>query len=349
MTISGFSIGKHVIGKDKTFIIAEVAQAHDGSIGTAHAYIDAIAEAGADAVKFQTHIAAEESTLDEKFRVHFSYQDKTRYEYWKRMEFTKEQWKELFDHASGRGLVCLSSPFSVKAVEMLNEIGIPAWKVGSGEISTPDLFDAIIDTKKPVILSTGMSSYGEIDKITKKLNQRGVQFALFQCTSCYPVSLEDVGLNVLDVFRKRYKCPVGLSDHSGSAYPCLTAMARNADLVEVHVVIDRRLFGPDVVASITIDELAMLVRAREAIHVMDQNPVDKDTSAAGMVDTRSLFSKSVAPARKLLKGTVLERDMLMLKKPGSGILPNEKESIIGLRLRRNVSPERILQWEDIEL
>jgi N-acetylneuraminate synthase len=246
-------------------------------------------------------------------------------------------------------LVCLSSPFSVKAVEMLDEIGVPAWKVGSGEISTPDLLDAIIDTKKPVLLSTGMSSYGEIDKITKKLNQRGVQFALFQCTSCYPVSLEDIGLNVLDEFRKRYKCPVGLSDHSGSVYPCLTAMARNADLVEVHVVIDRRLFGPDVVASIAIDELAMLVRTREAIHVMDQNPVDKDAFAAGMIDTKSLSSKSVASTRKLLKGTVLERDMLMLKKPGNGILPNEKESIIGRRLRRNVSPERILQWEDIEL
>jgi N-acetylneuraminate synthase len=349
MTVDEFSIGKHKVGRGRSFIIAEVAQAHEGSLGTAHAYIDAIAGTGADAVKFQTHIAAEESTLDEKFRVSFSCQDKTRYDYWKRMEFKEDQWDGLLEHSREKGLVFLSSPFSVKAVKMLNEIGVPAWKVGSGEISTPDLLDAIIDTKKPVLLSTGMSSYGEIDKITKKLNQRGVQFALFQCTSCYPVSLEDIGLNVLDEFRKRYKCPVGLSDHSGSVYPCLTAMARNADLVEVHVVIDRRLFGPDVVASIAIDELAMLVRTREAIHVMDQNPVDKDASAADMIDTKSLFSKSVAPTRKLLKGTVLERNMLMLKKPGNGILPNEKESIIGLRLRRNVSPERILQWEDIEL
>ena len=349
MTTDGFSIGKHVIGKDKAFVIAEVAQAHDGSIGTAHAYIDAIAEAGADAVKFQTHIAADESTLDEQFRIKFSYQDKTRYDYWKRMEFTKEQWAELFEHAKRSGLVFLSSPFSVKAVEMLNEIGVPAWKVGSGEVNTQDMLDAIVGTGLPVLVSTGMSSYREIEDTTSFIRRKGIAFALFQCSSRYPASFTEVGLNVIDELRQRFRCPVGLSDHTGSVFPSLAALARGSDMIEIHVVIDRRLFGPDVAASITIDELALIVKAKDTFHTMNNHPVDKDAFARSVADTKVLFSKSMAPARMLNKGTVLESNMLMLKKPGSGILPHEIKKIIGLRLRRNVSPERILQWDDIEL
>ena len=118
-----------------TTIIAEVAQAHDGSLGMAHAYIDAIANAGADAVKFQTHIASAESTPGEPWRVKFSQQDATRYDYWKRMEFTEEQWQGLKKHADERGLKFLSSPFSVEAVELLTRVGVAAWKVASGEVS----------------------------------------------------------------------------------------------------------------------------------------------------------------------------------------------------------------------
>ena len=158
-----------------------------------------------------------------------------------------------------------------------------------------------------------------------------------------------VGLNVIDELRQRFRCPVGLSDHTGSVFPSLAALARGSDMIEIHVVIDRRLFGPDGAASITIDELALIVKAKDTFHTMNNHPVDKDAFARSVADTKVLFSKSMAPARMLNKGTVLESNMLMLKKPGSGILPHEIKKIIGLRLRRNVSPERILQWDDIEL
>ena len=343
------SIGGIPVGKgSKPIIIAEVAQSHDGSLGTAYAYIDAIADTGADIVKFQAHIASEESTLDEPFRVKFSYQDKTRYDYWKRMQFSEEQWKELVEHARKRGLIFLCSAFSVKAVEMLLRLGIPAWKVGSGEVNTPDLLEAMIKTKLPVLLSTGMSSYKEIEKVTEILNKKDTPFALFQCTSRYPAPLEEVGLNVIDEMRIRFGCPVGLSDHSGNVFPGLSAMARGADMLEVHVVFDKRVFGPDVAASITIDELAMLVKARDAIYIMDSNPVEKDKSAAYLSDLKLLFSKSVSPSRMLNKGTLLERDMLMLKKPGSGIKPHELETLIGRRLKKDVSPEKLLRSDDIE-
>src|SRR5688500_1354690 len=139
-------------------IIGEVAQAHDGSLGMAHAFIDAIAAAGADAVKFQTHIAAAESTLQEPWRVKFSRQDTTRHAYWKRMEFTEEQWVGLREHAHDRGLEFLSSPFSSEAVSLLARVGVAAWKIASGEVSNLALLEQIAATRLPVFLSSGMSS-----------------------------------------------------------------------------------------------------------------------------------------------------------------------------------------------
>src|ERR1700722_1326674 len=144
-------------------IIGEVAQAHDGSLGAAHAYIDAIAKTGANAVKFQTHIAAAESTPGEPWRVRFSYQDSSRYAYWKRMEFTEEQWLGLKRHADEKGLEFLSSPFSIEAAKMLQRVGVRAWKIASGEVSNRPLFDFIIDTRLPVMVSTGMSTIEETD------------------------------------------------------------------------------------------------------------------------------------------------------------------------------------------
>src|SRR5215467_15257875 len=144
-------------------IVAEVAQAHDGSLGTAHAFIDACARAGADAIKFQTHIASAESTPGEPWRVKFSRQDASRYDYWKRMEFTAEQWRGLAEHANERGLIFLSSAFSFAAVELLERLGMSAWKVGAGEVTNLPLLERMARTGKPVLLSSGMSTWAELD------------------------------------------------------------------------------------------------------------------------------------------------------------------------------------------
>jgi len=154
MTYEHFRIGPHVVGQGRCFIIGEIAQAHDGSLGMAHAYIDAIARAGADAVKFQTHIADAESSPQEPWRVKFSRQDATRFDYWKRMEFTREQWVGLKEHAEEKGLVFLSSPFSLQAAELLDALGMVAWKVASGEINNHALLDRMAATSKPVLLSS---------------------------------------------------------------------------------------------------------------------------------------------------------------------------------------------------
>src|SRR5262249_62163091 len=165
----------------RCLIIGEVAQTHDGSLGAAHAYIDAVAHAGADAVKFQTHIASAESTPGEPWRVKFSRQDASRYDYWKRMEFTEEHWLGLSEHANEQGLFFLSSAFSAEAVELLERVGVPAWKVGSGEVSNLPLLAKMAQTGKPVILSSGLSDWDELDSAGNCVRENRAPCARRQC------------------------------------------------------------------------------------------------------------------------------------------------------------------------
>ena len=287
------------------------------------------------------------STFDEAFRVKFSLQDTTRYDYWKRMEFTAEQWAGLSEHSGKRGLIFLSSVFSVSALEMLDRIGVPAWKLGSGEISTPDLLTAAAKTGKPLLVSTGMSTYEEIGATVAKVRGAGLGLVLFQCTTRYPNPLDRVGINVMDELRTRFDCLVGLSDHSGIPYPSLLALARGADMLEIHVAFHRGMFGPDVPASVTFDELRLICKARDAFVEMDGSPVDKDREAAELAELRRLFGKSVAPVRDLPAGTVLEASMLTLKKPGTGIAPDLIPQLVGRRLVEAVKGDRLLRLEDL--
>lgn len=329
-------------------VIGEVAQAHDGSLGMAHAFIDAIANAGADAVKFQTHIASAESTRGEPWRVKFSRQDATRYEYWKRMEFPEDQWRGLAQHARDRGLNFLSAPFSIEAVELLDRVGVPAWKIASGEINNLQMFERMAKTGLPIILSTGMSPLREIDAAVERIKAKGLPLVVLQSTSAYPCPPEKVGLNLIPFFRERYGCAVGLSDHSGTIYSGLAASTIGIDVLEVHVTLTREMFGPDVLASITTTELRYLVEGIRFIEKMRANPIDKDNLAQELAPLRSLFTKSVV-ARTLLKaGTVLCYDNLGLKKPGTGIPADKLDELIGHRLLRDLAVDEQIRETDIE-
>lgn len=332
---------------DNCLVIGEVAQAHDGSLGTAHAFIDAIAAAGANAVKFQTHIAAAESTPGEPWRVRFSPQDETRYEYWKRMEFTEAQWAGLKSHAEERGLLFLSSPFSVEAARLLDRLGMKAWKVASGEVSNPVLLDFLLATGKPVLMSTGMSPLAEIDAVAERVMGRGVPLALLQCTTAYPCPPEKIGLNLIPFFRERYGCAVGLSDHSGTIYPGLAAMALGVEVLEVHVTLSREAFGPDVPASLTTPELRQLVDGVRFLEKAMASPVDKDGMATEMEPLRRMFTKSVVAREDLPEGTVLSPEHLAVKKPGGGIPASRMTELIGGRLRRAVKVDEPLSFEDL--
>jgi len=332
----------------RCLVIGEVALTHDGSLGLAHAFVDAIANAGADAVKFQTHIAAAESTPSEPFRVKFSRQDKTRYDYWKRMEFTEEGWRGLADHARERGMLFLSSPFSIQAVELLDRIGMPLWKIASGETSNAALLERILDTGKPVLLSTGMSPIEEIDAAVARVRARNVDVGVFQCTTAYPCPPEKVGLNLIPLYRERYGCWIGLSDHSATIYPGLAAVTLGIDMLEVHVTLSREMFGPDVVASVTTQELRQLVDGIRFIERMNAHPLDKDASAKETAPLRKLFTRSLVASTDLPAGTVIAREHVAIKKPGTGLAPDRLDEIIGRRLARPVVADQLLAAEDIE-
>ena len=332
----------------RCLVIGEVALTHDGSLGLAHAFVDAIADAGADAVKFQTHIAAAESTPSEPFRVKFSRQDKTRYDYWKRMEFTEEGWRGLAEHARERGILFLSSPFSIQAVDLLERIGVPLWKIASGETSNTALLDRILDTRKPVLLSTGMSPLEEIDRAVAQVRARNADLGVFQCTTAYPCPPEKIGLNLIPFYRQRYGCWVGLSDHSATIYPGLAGAAVGMDMLEVHVALSREMFGPDVIASITTQELRQLVDGIRFIERMRAHPLDKDASAQETAPLRKLFTRSLVARASLPAGTVIEREHVLIKKPGTGLSPDRLEDVIGRRLTRPVTADQVLAAEDIE-
>jgi len=342
-------IESHLSGEvHSCLVVGEVAQTHDGSLGMAHAFIDAIANAGADAVKFQTHIAAVESTLGEPWRVKFSPQDTTRYDYWKRMEFTEEQWHGLKRHAEERGLKFLSSPFSVEAMELLTRVGVAAWKVASGEVSNVPMFERMAATGLPILLSTGMSPLSEIDAAVEQVKARELPLTVLQCTSAYPCPPEKVGLNLIPFFRERYRCAVGLSDHSGTIYPGLAAATLGIEVVEVHVTLSREMFGPDVPASVTTSELRQLVEGVRFIERMKAHPVDKDAMAQEMAPLRDLFTKSVVARVDLPAGTVLGEEHLTVKKPGTGIPANRLHKVVGKRLQRPVKANELLQEQDLE-
>ena len=346
---SSFKINSKTIGNaSKAYLIAEIAQAHDGSLGFAHAFIDAAFDAGADAVKFQTHIASAESTKSEKFRIKFSYEDQTRFDYWKRMEFTFPQWIELANHAKEKKITFLSSPFSVEAFDLLQKIEMPAWKIASGELGNEPLIDLILETKKPVLISTGLSSWSEIDSIVDLMFKNNTDFCLMQCTSKYPTPLSQIGLNIIDQFRKKYGCNVGLSDHSGSIFPPIAAITRGADLVEIHLTLDKRMFGPDVASSLTFDEFSLVSKARDSYFEMMSNPVDKDILSGELAASKRIFGRSLALEKSQLKGTIITKEHLRLKKPGGGLSYAEIDNILGSRLIRNVNSDELLTLDDFE-
>lgn len=337
-----------MLDNGKCLIIGEVGQAHDGSLGMAHSYIDAIADAGADAVKFQTHIADAESTPDEQWRTKFSPKNETRFEYWKRMEFSEEEWIGLRGHADERKIKFLSSPFSVEAVELLERVGVPAWKVASGEVFSVSMLNRMLQTKKALLLSTGMMSLQEIDETTRTIKEAGVPLALFQCTSSYPCSAKEIGLNLIPFFRERYRCPVGLSDHSGKIFPSLAAAGVGAQLIEVHVTFSRAMFGPDVSSSITLDELKTLVEGIRYTEEMLAHPVDKDGLSQRLKPMRNLFSKSLTARTAIRQGAVIREEYIVPRKPGSGIPESRISDVLGCIARRDIPENKVLSPDDLE-
>lgn len=342
-----FQIGEAWVGRDfKPFVIAEVAQAHDGSLRLAHSFIDAAKQAGADCVKFQLHLPEFESTLNEKFRVNMGGQDKDRFSYWERTNFKTNEWQELISHARQNEIEFLCSTFSVEGVEILRDLGVQAWKLPSGEMWSSELIESMMEDGSPIIASTGLASMAEIESFVKQYKGCGSALALLQCTSKYPTPIEESGINLIPEFRQ-FVCAVGLSDHSGTVFPSLAAMAMNADIIEVHATFDRGIWGPDASSSLTFEELSLLCQSRDSFDLMKKNPVDKNQVASELKMTKELFSKSLALRSDLAAETVVEEKMLTLKKPGGGIPREAISRVVGKKLKTDVASRRLLEWDDL--
>jgi N-acetylneuraminate synthase len=333
---------------NNVFVVAEIGQAHDGSVGILHSYIDAIASTGVNAIKFQVHIADAESSIYEPFRVPFSRVDKTRIDYWRRMELTESQWIEVKEHCELEGVEFLCSPFSIEAIEMLERIGVKRYKIASGEVNNHLLLESLAMCQKPLVLSSGMSSLNEIERALEVISRYHKMYALLQCTTKYPTAPEDIGLNVIDELKALFDCPVGLSDHSGSIFPSIAAVARGADIIEVHAVFDKRMFGPDTVASLTIDELKKCIEGIRFTSTMLSSRVDKSSNVefAGL---KNIFEKSLAVRKDLPKGHFLTLKDLETKKPtGHGIPASEFKRVIGKKLVKSINKYSFLKETDIE-
>lgn len=325
-------------------VIAEIGSVHDGSFGNACKLIEAAANCGVDMVKFQTHIALAETLRDAPAPGYFT--DEPRFEYFNRTGFRPEQWLQLRAHAQRFGVQFLSSPFSIEAVDLLEQIGVQGYKVASGEVTNLPLLERIAATRKPVYLSSGMSNWAEIDAALNTLKTGGPT-TLMQCSSLYPCSAEYVGLNVIGEMRVRYGLPVGFSDHTQGMAAAIAAAALGTSVVEKHFTLSRLMYGSDAPLAMEPDDFKLYCQSLREVWEILEHPVNKDDLGAYQ-DMKRIFEKSVVTAAPVKKGAVLSREHLAFKKPGDGIRADKYRQVIGRRANRDLPADYKLRAEDLE-
>jgi N,N'-diacetyllegionaminate synthase len=321
------------------FVIAEAGMNHDGSLGNAIRMAEVAAECGADAVKFQLHDASAETTRDAPSPPYFMHE--TRWEYFERTAFSDEQWRTLKHACAAAGIEFVCSAFSLEALERLESLGVARHKIPSGEVTNLDLVRAASATGKPVLLSSGMSSWAELDAAVEAAGDR---VTVLQCTSAYPTPPERVGLNLLGELRERYGRPVGLSDHTLGPYAAFAAVALGAMLIEKHFTLSNELYGPDAALALEPYELEELVDGVREIETMLASPVDKD-DLEPYDELKQVFEKSVVSTREIPAGAEISREMLSVKKPGTGIPARLLPEVVGRKARVSIPPDTVITEE----
>jgi N-acetylneuraminate synthase len=341
--MTSVKIADKLIGEEEPcFIIAEAGINHNGNITLAKKLIDAAKDAGADAIKFQTHIPEKEML---KETVTADYVGESLFDLLKRVELSKKDHVELKNYATDKGLLFLSTPFSKEAVDMLEELGVIAYKVGSGEMTNLPLLGYIATKNKTMIISTGMSTFEEIEETVNFVKKLNNNLILLHCTSTYPTKYEDVNLRVIEHLRENFKIPVGLSDHSIGIYTALAAVVLGACVIEKHFTISRDLPGPDQNASITPNELEELVKGVRAIEkaLGSTKKVTDDE-----LQIQKMARESVVTLVDISKGSVITNDMVWVKRPGTGIPAKHMEKVIGRIAQKDIKADTIIKWDDLE-
>jgi len=343
-----FRIGSRPVGPGHpTYVIAEAGANHNRDLGIARELIDVAADAGADAVKFQTYSGASlYSTKTPRFKYLAPITDKSPTELLEDISLPREWQPELASYARSKGLEFMSTPFDHAAVRELDALDVPALKIASFEIVDLTLVRAAAETGRPLLISTGMAVLGEIEDALDAAREAGAPaVGLMQCTSVYPAPPETINLRSMATMERAFGLPVGLSDHSlGIAVP-IAAGALGAAFVEKHYTLSREMTGPDHPFALEPDELrAMVSGIREAQAALGHGRKDGPTPEE-REEMFTLGRRSLIATRDLAAGTVLEPDMITVKRPGFGIAPKFMDLVLGRPLKVDVEEDEILTWD----
>jgi len=343
-----FGIGERRIGRGApVFIVAEAGVNHNGDPALARRLVDAAAECGADAVKFQTFTV---DTLLIREAPKAGYQVETtgagesQREMLARLELGIDRLAELRDRAAKRGLIFFSAPFDEASADALETLDVALFKVPSGEITNLPLLRHVAAKGRPIILSTGMADLVEVEEAVAAIREAGdPPLALLHCLSAYPAPAGEVNLRALDSLATCFGCPVGFSDHTLGLEIAVAAAARGAAIIEKHLTLDKTLPGPDHRASLDVAEFSAMVRAIRSVESALGDGIKR--SMPSEADTRCVARKSLVAARALKAGERIAMADLASKRPGTGISPAELPRVLGLRLTRDVAADEVIPWE----
>lgn len=331
---------------NERLIIAEIGMTHDGSLGQALELTKAAANAGADAVKYQLHISEAETIKNAPQPPYFKAEP--RYEFFERTAFSIEQWQLIKKQCEECNVKFIVSPFSIEAVKLLEDIGVDAIKIPSGEITNIPYLEYVSETKYPVIISSGMSSWEELHECIAIFQKRNCNIAILQCTSEYPCPPEAVGLNIIDELKDKYPhIAIGLSDHSTGIWAAIAAWMKGATIIEKHFTLSKLMYGPDAKMSMEPEEMKLLCDSIKNLQKALENPVNK-SCVKQLDEMKKIFQKSIVAVQNIKKGTVVTEDMIGYKKPGTGLETKYYKEIIGKKVIRDLKYDEIINKGDIE-
>lgn len=345
---SSFYLGGKEIGRGKKpFIIAEIGSNHNGDKATAKRLINVAAEAGADAVKFQTFKAKDIASDIVPANAYGDFpftKGKTHWhEVLAQLAMPYAWYEELFACAKSLGLLALSTPESLEAADFLNDLGVPAFKIASMDLTYVQLLEHVARFRKPVLFSTGMGTQNEIDIAVKVLETAGLaEFSILHCISHYPPRYDEIHLPVLEALQTRYACPIGFSDHAKDNLPSFCAVAKGAAVIEKHITLDSSHPGPDHRFALEPQELQNLVAGCHTVARMNT------PQPAGFLDPQRLhYQRSIVAKKNLVAGETINWDTVECKRPGTGIPPYEYQSIAGKTVARPLKIGELVKREDL--
>lgn len=328
-------IGDQLIGDEEPcFIIAEAGSNHNGSLEQAKKLIDIAVEAGADAVKFQI-FKAEELSADKEIQRML-----------KKFELRRDWIAELSEHAKRKNIMFLATPFDIEAVDLLDEINVPAFKIASGDLTDLPLIKYIAEKGKPIIQSVGLGSLEEIREALDVIYSTGNRnVALLHCVVSYPTKPEDVNLNVIKTLKREFRVPVGFSDHTMEVSVPIGAVALGANIIEKHFTLDRKLEGPDHPYALEPEELKIMVKGIRDVEIA----LGSEIKQVGEPERKELISarRSIHAKGDISKGTAITKDMLSILRPAVGIAPKYIDKIIGKTAKVNIKQNEVISWEVI--